>query len=114
MRSARVLSPLDCTRCGACCSNPAENRAEQFVDYVEVLARDPLLAKPELVRRVVVRGGDGTLHLRLDVDGRCLALRGRIGRRVRCTIYRDRPAACRKVESGTPRCLAQRREHGLS
>jgi Fe-S-cluster containining protein len=114
MRKARALSSLDCTRCGACCTNPAENRAEQFVDYVEVLSGDSLLAKPELVRRLVVRGGDGALHLRLDLDGRCLALRGSIGRRVRCTIYIDRPTACRKVEPGTPRCLAERRQHGLS
>jgi Fe-S-cluster containining protein len=114
MAEARSSAPLDCTRCGACCSNPLENRAEGFVGYVEVLARDPLLAKPELVRRLVARGSDGSLHLRLDLDGRCIALRGKIGRRVRCRIYRDRPAACRKVEPGSARCWVERRAHGLA
>jgi len=104
---------LDCTRCGACCTNTAENRAEQFIDYVEVRARDALLARPELVRRLVVYNGDGVPHLRLDPAGRCLALRGGIGRRVRCTIYEQRPTACHRVEPGSERCLAHRREHGL-
>lgn len=102
----------DCTTCGACCSNPAENRAENFIDYVEVKARDELLLRPDLVRRLVVYR-DGSAHLRLDVSGRCLALRGRIGRRVTCTIYEVRPTACRKVEAGSERCLAYRREHGI-
>jgi Fe-S-cluster containining protein len=114
VRASRAAAVFDCTRCGACCSNPAENRAEGFVDYVEVRPGDRLLEKPELVRRLVLRGADGALHLRLDEDGRCSALRGKIGRRVRCTIYRDRPQSCRKVQPGTPRCLYERRARGLS
>jgi Fe-S-cluster containining protein len=110
---ARRSEPLDCTRCGACCTNPDENRAEGFVDYVEVLARDALLDEPELVRRLVVYNADGLAHLRLDATGRCLALRGRLGRRVRCTIYEHRPTGCRKVEPGSERCLAHRRERSL-
>ena len=51
MAEARSSAPLDCTRCGACCSNPLENRAEGFVGYVEVLARDPLLALMSMWRR---------------------------------------------------------------
>jgi Fe-S-cluster containining protein len=106
-------NPFDCTRCGACCANPDENRSEQFLDYVEVRARDRLLEKPELVRRFVVYNSEGVPHLRLHPDGRCLALRGRIGHRVTCTIYDDRPTGCRKVEAGSERCLAYRRERGL-
>jgi Fe-S-cluster containining protein len=104
---------LDCTRCGACCTNPDENRAEGYVDYVEVLAKDSLLAEPDLVRRLVVYNGAGEPHLRLHQDGRCLALRGRLGHRVRCTIYEHRPTACRKVEPGSERCLAHRCERQL-
>jgi Fe-S-cluster containining protein len=107
------FEPLDCTRCGACCTNPDENKRENFVDYVEVRPRDAVLDEPDLVRRLVVYNREGVPHLRLDSAGRCLALRGRIGRRVRCTIYEHRPAACRKVEPGSERCLAHRREHHL-
>ena len=110
---ARRVEGLDCTRCGACCTNPNENRAEGFVDYVEVLAKDSLLAEPDLVKRLVVYNGAGEPHLRLHQDGRCLALRGRLGHRVSCTIYERRPTACRKVEPGSERCLAHRRERQL-
>jgi Fe-S-cluster containining protein len=104
---------FDCTRCGACCTNPEENRAEHFVDYIEVLPKDPLLAKPKLVSRLVVYNEDGVPHLRLDSSGRCSALRGSIGRRVACTIYQYRPTGCRKVEAGSERCLAYRSERNV-
>jgi uncharacterized protein len=104
---------FDCTRCGACCANPDENRSEHFVDYVEVLSHDRLFEKPDLVRRFVVYNADGIPHLRLHRDGRCMALRGKLGRRVTCTIYEDRPTGCRKVEAGSERCLTYRRERGL-
>ncbi len=93
-----LVSRYDCVQCGACCCNLPANRAEGFIDYVEVDARAPLLRRPELVRRLVVYNEDGAAHLRLHPDGRCLALRGRVGQRVRCTIY-----------SGPPRGLPQGR-----
>lgn len=104
---------FDCTACGACCCNPPENRAEGFTDYIEVDDRAPLLRKPALVQRLVVWSDSGAPHLRLDPDGRCLALRGRIGARVRCTIYPDRPRVCRLVEAGSELCLRYRRARGL-
>jgi Fe-S-cluster containining protein len=105
---------FDCTRCGACCTNPDENRAEGFVDYVEVRPRDSLLERPELVRRLVIYNAEGVPHLRLDAAGRCLALRGRLGHRVRCTVYEHRPTGCRRVEAGSDRCLAHRRERAIA
>lgn len=110
---AAESGPLDCMRCGACCSNPLENRAEGFEDWVEVDARAPLWRRRRLVQTLVVRGSDGRAHLRLDERGRCAALDGAIGQRVRCSIYALRPRACRKVEAGSPRCLQYRAEHGL-
>lgn len=103
----------DCQACGACCTNPDENRRERFVDYVEVAPASPLLADPDRRKRYVVFNADGRPHLRLDPSGRCAALRGPLGARVRCAIYADRPRGCRLVEPGSVRCLQARRERGL-
>jgi Fe-S-cluster containining protein len=103
----------DCLSCGACCHNTPDNQAEGFVGYIEVDAAAPLWRRPDLVRKLVVRDEDGGAHLRLHPDGRCVALRGRIGVRVRCEIYRERPAACRRVEAGGELCQTYRRAAGL-
>lgn len=107
------MARYDCLSCGACCQNPPGNRAEGFTQYVEVDDDAPLWRRPDLVRKLVVRDEDGAAHLRLHPDGRCVALRGRIGVRVRCEIYRERPAPCRKVESGGALCQSYRRASGL-
>ena len=105
---------LDCQRCGACCCNPDENRAEGFAFYVEVDdARSRLLTKAELRQRYVVLDGGGVPHVRLDPSGRCAALRGKLGGLVSCAVYADRPRGCRRVEPGSARCLQARRERGI-
>jgi Fe-S-cluster containining protein len=104
--------PPDCTRCGACCFNPPENVDEGYADYVEVLDSDLLARRPELLRRHTVENG-GRVHLRLLGDQRCSALSGKLGGRVRCTIYHVRPAPCRRVQAGSELCLRYRRERGL-
>jgi Fe-S-cluster containining protein len=96
-------------RCGACCVNTPENRAGGFRDYIEVEPRDRLLDDADLVRRYTfISAQDGVIHLRLAPDGRCLALRGKLGRRVRCAIYARRPSPCRRVEPGSELCLKYR------
>lgn len=107
------MTPLDCTSCGACCTNPDENRAEGFSYYVEVERGAKLLAKPDLVKRLVVRDPHGVPHLRLDPSGRCAALVGKLGQSVRCSIYPYRARGCRLVEPGSDRCLLARRERGV-
>ncbi len=105
---------LDCTACGACCCNRDENVAEGYPWYVAV--DDPasrLLTRADLRARYVTHDGQGAPHLRLDVTGRCTALRGRLGGRVRCLVYADRPRGCRLVEPGSEECLAARQERGL-
>lgn len=103
----------DCRTCGACCANPDDTRAEGVVDWVEVRDGEPLLAETRLAARLVVTNDAGERHLRLDPGGRCLALRGRIGRRVSSTIHALRPAGCRRVEPGDARCVQYRRERGV-
>jgi Fe-S-cluster containining protein len=103
---------LDCTRCGACCFNPPENVHEAFADYVEVVRSDRLLLRSELLRRYTVEK-DGRVHMRLLADHRCSALAGGLGKRVRCTIYHARPAACRRVQAGSALCQRYRRGLGL-
>lgn len=112
-RRVKRMGRYDCTLCGACCCNPPGNRTEGFVDYIEVDERAPLLKKPELVRRLVVVREDDVMHMRLDPEGRCLALRGRVGKHVRCTIYADRPRACWSVEPASDLCRAYREARGL-
>lgn len=107
------MGRYDCTLCGACCCNPPENHRAGFFDYIEVDDRAPLLKKPALVRRLVVLGSDGKPHMRLDPEGRCLALRGRVGKHVQCTIYADRPQPCRRVEAGSDLCREYREVRGL-
>jgi uncharacterized protein len=104
---------FDCTRCGACCCNPDENRAEGFRFYVEVQPDSRLLTRNDLKKRYVIEDDEGAPHLRLDPSGRCVALEGRLGRSVSCAIYRDRPRGCRLVEAGSPQCLQARRERGI-
>lgn len=82
--------------------------AEGFRDYVEIERGDAILRKPDLMRRYVVVNGEGVPHLRLDGEGRCLALKGALGRHVRCAIYHDRPSPCRRVQEGSELCLKYR------
>ena len=107
------MSRYECRQCGACCCNSPENRAEGFTEYIEVDERAPLLKKPALVRRLVVYSDEGTPHLRLHPDGRCVALRGSIGQQVRCTIYAERPSPCREFDIEHAACNRARQRHGL-
>lgn len=110
---ARAVSAVpDCQTCGACCVNSNANRGEKFVDWVEVDRRDVLL-KRRVAQRLVVYNDAGVPHLRLDDEGRCVALRGRLGRQVLCAIYEARPRVCRRVEAGSALCHQYRRDHQL-
>jgi len=108
----RRTASYDCTRCGACCFNPPENVAEGFSEYIELGPRDMLRDRPELVQRYTVEKA-GRLHMRIMADQRCMALAGRLGHKVRCTIYHARPSPCRRVEAGSALCLRYRSDQGL-
>ena len=106
---------FDCQRCGACCCNPAENRAESYREYVLVETGARLLRRRRILGRYTEVNERGERHLKLvGAEERCAALEGALGRRVRCAVYEDRPAACRKVEAGSARCLQYRSERGIT
>jgi Fe-S-cluster containining protein len=109
-----ATAELDCQRCGACCVNLPSNRVEGFAYWVEIAEDDAILGRADLVRKHVVHDGDGVPHLRIVDDGRCLALRGAVGKQVGCTIYHHRPSPCRTVQPGDELCLRYRREHGVA
>lgn len=103
---------LDCRTCGACCTNLPSNG--EFPWWVEIADDDAILARADLCSKHVVRDAAGVAHLRMASDGRCLALRGALGRRVECGIYHHRPTPCRRVQPGDALCLRYRAEHGIS
>jgi Fe-S-cluster containining protein len=103
---------FDCRRCGACCKNGAENRHEGSDEWIEV-AEDEPIARRKRGAALIVRNEGGLLHMRLVDGGRCIALHGSIGARVRCSIYDVRPRPCRRVQPGDPSCLRARADAGL-
>ena len=103
----------DCVTCGACCYNPDENREIEYIDYIEIETSDPIMKKPELVRRLVVLDDDLLPHMRLNHHQRCAALKGQLGVKVGCSIYQDRPSACRSFTAGSKRCKQYRKERGV-
>ncbi|HZX65815.1 MAG TPA: hypothetical protein VFE76_10500 [Myxococcales bacterium] len=106
---------FDCQACGACCCNPAENRAEGYRDYVFVEPGARVLRRLRIVDRYTVANARGERHLKLvGAEERCAALEGSLGKHVRCAIYRDRPAGCRRIEPGSARCLIARADQGIA
>jgi Fe-S-cluster containining protein len=105
---------FDCQACGACCCNTDENRAERYVDYVQVTARAPLSRHPRLLRKLTVVNAESERHMQLvGREQRCVALSGKVGKRVACTIYELRPQACRRVQPGSKECRRDRRQRGI-
>lgn len=110
----RAATSFDCQSCGACCANSAPNRQEKYVDYVEVVARDKLARRPDLLRKLTVVNAQGETHLKLvGREQRCAALEGELGKAVSCSIYEVRPRPCRVVEAGSKECRERRKERRI-
>jgi Fe-S-cluster containining protein len=104
----------ECTTCGACCHNTRQNIAEGYPWYLEIDEPDsPLLQRRDLARKHVVYDPQEVPHMRLHPEGRCTALRGRIGLHATCDVYKARPRGCRLIQPGDPACLQARRDMGL-
>lgn len=83
---------LDCQTCGACCLGRV------------LVGNDPIPAALERAR-------EG--RFLLPSNGRCAALAGKVGYKVRCTVYADRPRKCHMFQAATPECLTKRQEAGI-
>jgi len=103
----------DCVACGACCYNPNDNRDLNYIDYIEIEMDDRIMRKPDLVRRLVVLDDDLIPHMKLDRHQRCSALTGRLGVKVGCSIYHDRPDICKRFTAGSKKCKELRKERGV-
>jgi hypothetical protein len=106
---ARWEPPVDCATCGACC--------REAYHSVTVSMRDPVVWKqPALVERhghrfEIMRDGERCAAL---VDRRSDTSRVAAERIFTCSIYEDRPQACRDFASNGRHCLDARRRVGLS
>jgi Fe-S-cluster containining protein len=107
------MTVYDCTMCGACCFNSRENVAAGYRWYVEIDDPDSQLISRKQWRKYLELDPNDTPHVRILDDGRCAALKGRLGQRVHCDVYKYRPSCCKRVEPGDPSCLQARRERGL-
>jgi Fe-S-cluster containining protein len=102
--------PVDCRVCGACC--------REAYHSVTVSVRDPVVWKhPHLIERhghrfEILREGPRCAALvdRRDVSGRERERQPLFS----CSIYDDRPHACREFAEGGRHCLEARRRVGLS
>ena len=100
-----------CLSCGACCATYRVTFAEK---ETRVGHRVPLKEVEELGRGLLAMRGTNKKH-----RPACECLGGRVGKRVSCRIYENRPSPCREFdasyERGVPneRCDQARRRHGL-
>lgn len=119
----RWEAPVDCHACGACC--------REAYHSVTVSVRDPVVwRQPDLVARQghrfeIRRAGDRCAALIVEPQhaqaerpggeaaaGNAPAPQSQ--RRYACSIYADRPQACRDFQAGGRHCLDARRRVGLS
>ena len=113
--SAVVRSEYEalCQTCGLCCCHPLTKADGPVAD-------DRLLSYSG-THEVTYRWWHGYEETFTETgywmrmrDGHCIALEGELGKSVSCSIYADRPSACRQFEAGSESCLHLREKAGLT
>ena len=110
-------SKYDCQTCGACCASPwtGDGYVRLYdIDLerlrgtpITVISQEQIGADPlEVVLQL------GTIRDKHDLRV-CMALSGVVGQACSCSIYQQRPEACRKFESGDVLCRQARNKAGL-
>ena len=98
------MTPPDCKTCGACCAGGYAHDHHADCTTADVV-RMSRAARARLVdgrHRPITEPQPA--HTPTDGDGRCVFLRGTVGRRASCRIYETRPAVCRDFKPGSQRC----------
>lgn len=90
------INELDCKSCGACCC---------FKWSWPVLRRDRSDAT-----RIPAEMQREDYPLMVTTDNRCIALEGKVGDKVCCKVYNDRPNSCRNFKPGSELCLEARKK----
>jgi len=102
------VTSKDCQSCGACCGPLYDD--ETHADLTE---EDVGRLSKGYVKRWVVYVLDQYPALKTKRTAHsgvvCGALQGQVGKKVRCSIYENRPTVCRRYRPGSPDCLASRR-----
>jgi Fe-S-cluster containining protein len=103
---------MPCQSCGACCVSLRVTMPRCELDsnggQVPAALTEPYTATTASMRE------------HPDTPGRCIALAGEVGVAVRCTIYANRPEACREfapltlLGRGDAACNEARRRSGLA
>ena len=106
------MSDDHCTRCGACCAAFRVDFHRSELASAAPCGVPDTLTVPVTANLVRLRGTDAS-------PPRCIALEGRIGEHVRCTLYASRPSPCRDFAPyaalgiGEDACDRARSRHGL-
>jgi Fe-S-cluster containining protein len=97
----------DCLTCGVCCAYalivPVSRKdTARLLEYWDITLDDTECAT--VIGRVLPRN---------PRTGYCSNLNGRLGKKIDCRIYAERPSVCREFEAGSDRCHEYRRMYGL-
>lgn len=99
-----------CQSCGACCVSfrvdfhPVELAGGAFAWGAGV---PPAMTVPVTANIVRMAGTDAP-------EARCVALAGKVGEQVNCTIYDGRPSPCREFDTEHAACNRARQRCGLA
>jgi Fe-S-cluster containining protein len=111
-----------CLSCGACCSYYAWQSAKIAAEDGPLMGNSKYTFFAIRLFKYVWPNGVFKVEqyksywLRRKREGgwwKCIALKGNIGQAVSCSVYADRPSACRDFEPGSEKCKQIREWAGL-
>ncbi len=100
------VSYLDCQSCGACCAHFRVSFYNGECDFNQQGRVPTGLVETVNPFMVCMKGTQSK-------PPRCVALQGKIGVSVACSIYEKRSSACRNFNAGSDACFKARMAHGL-